>query len=481
MISELAGILSADRIITDVEMLRKYSTDLSFAQGAAPQAIVEPVSTEELQKLVRWANERKVALTPVSSGEPHFRGDTVPAHGGIVVDLRRMNRILRLDRRNRVALIEPGVTFAQLLPELKKEGLRLLMPPCPRGNKSVVASCLERTPGTMPRFHIDISEPLLCLEVVFGTGDVFKTGEAAGPGSIEEQWQLTKVQKWDAGPGQVDLRRLVQGAQGGLGIVTWGSIRCEVMPSIQKLLVFPVKDPAGAVDFVQRITRRKLGDEILLLNDADLAAMLGGTAKPDRIKGSLPPWALFVAVAGLDILPEERVSYQEADITEIARQFGLAPVAELAGVDGNRLLDLLNSPSPEPYWKLRGKGASTDVFFLTTLDKAPGFVDLVCQSAEAGGYRSRDIGVYVQPIQQGRGCHCEFTFPYSPEDADEVARLNENLRSVVQAVAKGGGFFSVLSHPWTDALQKDAASQEAVRKVKGIFDPSNIMNPGKIA
>ena len=67
-----------------------------------------------------------------------------------MVDLGRMNKILRIDRRNRMVVIEPGVTYAQLQPELAKEGMRITPPLYPRANKSVIASLLERQPTLIP-------------------------------------------------------------------------------------------------------------------------------------------------------------------------------------------------------------------------------------------------------------------------------------------------------------------------------------------
>ena len=130
-----------------------------------------------------------------------------------------------------MASFEPGVTFGELIPAVAKEGLRLNMPLRPRSTKSVVGSMLSREPVIMPHYHWDIADPIGSTEVVFGTGDMFRTGAAAGPGNIEEQ---------RAGPGasrkrRRDLRpcrwhRMLQGAQGTMGIVTWASARCELIP-----------------------------------------------------------------------------------------------------------------------------------------------------------------------------------------------------------------------------------------------------------
>ena len=144
-----------------------------------PWFVVKPKSMEEVRRIVTWANETDTRLVPVSSGAPHFYGDTVPSvPGGAIVDLSRMNAIKRIDRRNRIALIEPGVTYGQLQSELAKEGLRLSTPLLPRRNKSVVASLLERQPTIIPRYQYSMTEPLRNLGVVWGNGDILYTGEA---------------------------------------------------------------------------------------------------------------------------------------------------------------------------------------------------------------------------------------------------------------------------------------------------------------
>ena len=110
---------------------------------------------------------------PVSSGAPHFHGDTVPsAPGAVMLDLRRMDKILRVDRRNRMVVIEPGVTYPQLQAALAAQGMRVTPPLLPRANKSVVASLLERQPTLIPRYNFDLPEPLRDCGVVWGSGEV---------------------------------------------------------------------------------------------------------------------------------------------------------------------------------------------------------------------------------------------------------------------------------------------------------------------
>ena len=182
-------------VADDPTLLASFASDISFAPSCSPQLIVYPETRADVQSIVQQANVSGTALVPVSSGPPHFRGDTVPAHGGIIVDFSRMRRIRKIDSIERYAMIEPGVTYGELVPTLRAHGLRLNMPLLPRANKSVVASLLEREPTLVPKYQYDYLDPLLTVEVVYGTGDDFRTGSACGPGTVETL-KADKVNPW---------------------------------------------------------------------------------------------------------------------------------------------------------------------------------------------------------------------------------------------------------------------------------------------
>ncbi|MCX5868629.1 MAG: FAD-binding oxidoreductase [Proteobacteria bacterium] len=479
---QLKKIFGAGRVINDPTVLKQYAGDLSFSPAKSPDFVVRPDRAEEVKALIKWANRTATPLVPVSSGPPHFRGDTVPGHGGVVVDLSGMKKILRLDRRNRVAMIEPGVTFQELKPEVEKQGMKLMMPLVPRATKSVIGSCLEREPILVPKYHWDMSDPLCCTEVIFGTGDLFRTGAAAGPGTLEEQWASGQAQKSPLGPGQSDLFRVVQGAQGTLGILTWATVRLELLPSIQKVYLAGGQKVEEFIDLVYGMQRLKLGDECLILNRMDLAAIL--ETKPAAIKklmAGFPPYILIFVVAGYDRFPEERVDYQTNDIMALARKHGVQPVTGLPGVDGGKLLRAISGPSAEPYWKLRPRGNCADIFFLTTLDRTPGFIKVMSEVLEKTGFPASDLGVYLQPIQQGRSCHLEFSLAFAPDDPAEVSRARATFDRASEALLKQGAFFSRPYGTWAEMIRnQDAESVAALQKVKKIFDPNKVMNPGKL-
>ena len=90
---ELVKIVGSGNVISRQKVLEEYSRDSSFAPRMKPRCVVKPGNIDEVQEIVSWANDTLTPLVPVSSGPPHFRGDTVPGVGGaVVVDLSRMKR-----------------------------------------------------------------------------------------------------------------------------------------------------------------------------------------------------------------------------------------------------------------------------------------------------------------------------------------------------------------------------------------------------
>ena len=151
---KLVKIVGADNVNDEKSMLEEFSKDMSFVNSIRPVCVAKPNNSDDIQKIVNLANETLTPLVPVSSGPPHFRGDTVPGTGGaIVLDLSGMKRIVLVDRARRVTMVEPGVTFGELIPEVRKEGLRLNLPLLPRKSKSVIGSILEREPVIMPKYQ----------------------------------------------------------------------------------------------------------------------------------------------------------------------------------------------------------------------------------------------------------------------------------------------------------------------------------------
>ena len=486
MIAEdkLVEIVGAGNINREQAMLKEYSRDMSFVNAVKPECVVKTRNMADIEEIVKLANETLTPLVPVSSGPPHFRGDTVPGIGGaVIVDLSGLKKIIRIDRTNRVAMFEPGVTFDELIPAVAKEGLRLNLPLLPRKSKSVAGSLLEREPVVMPKYHWDIGDPLACVEVIFGTGDMFRTGAAAGPGTLEEQWAAGGAQKEAAGPSAFSLYRVIQGAQGTMGIVTWASARCELIPGLEEPFLIGSSKLDKILEMVHWLIRLRLANECFVLNNSNLATIMAKKWPDDyrELKDTLPSWVLFFNIAGYEYLADERVGGQINDMKEIAQRVDLEPVQAIGEVSAYELLEVVKRPSTEPYWKLRHKGACHDIFFLTIYENLPGLLDTMYDEAHGVGYPTSEMGIYLQPVVQGTNCHCEFNLFYNREDQSESDRVKELSARVTTSLMAKGAFFS---RPYgTSArtiINRDAATVAALKKVKSILDPGNIMNPGKL-
>jgi hypothetical protein len=480
---KLEKIVGAGNLSIEQDILDEYSCDMSFVNRVRPACVVRPKKAEDIQKIINIANETQTALVPVSSGPPHFRGDTVPFSGGsVVVDLKHMKKVIFVDRPRRVAMIEPGVTFGELIPLAKKEGLRLNMPLLPRKSKSVIGSMLEREPVLMPGYQWDISDPLACTGLYFGNGNEFRTGQAAGPGTVEEQWKVGGVQKAPYGPGTASLHRLIQGSQGTMGIVTWASLRCELLPCAEESFLVGSSGLEKVLELSHWLVRLRMVTECFILNRAGIAAVFSEKAGDFQvIKDSLPEYILFYTLAGYNYFPEERISSNIKDISKMTQQFGLDPVKSIGAVSANRMLKMVQHPSGEPYWKLRYKGACQDIFFLSIYQRLEGQIDAMKSMADKAAYPVSDVGIYIQPIVQGTGYHCEFNIYYDPENSVEEDRVRNLSSSAIKCLMDKGAFFS---RPYGDEarmiLNRDSATINALHKLKKIFDPNNIMNPGKV-
>ncbi len=482
--AELAEIVGTDNAIFEGPLLKEYSKDMSFAHPVKPACVLKPKNAEEVSRIINLARETLTPLVPVSSGQPHFRGDVIPGTGGaVIVDLSDMKRIIHIDRKNRVVMFEPGVNFGGLASAIAGKGLRLNMPLLPRRSKSVVGSLLEREPVLMPKYHWDISDPLACTEVIFGTGEQFRTGAAAGSGTLEEQWAAGGAQKEAAGPSASSWYRLIQGSQGTMGIVTWASARCELMPSLEEPFFVGSSHLEKLLEAVHWLLRLRLVNECLVLNNTNLALIMAANShqKYSRTKEDLPPWILFFNIAAYDFLPGERIKGQTEDMRELAQRLGIDPVKALSGITAERFLKLIQHPSDEPCWKMNYKGGCHDIFFLTIFDKLPNLIQTMYSAAAAADYPGTDLGIYLQPIVQGVNCHCEFNLFYNYQDPAEANNIRDLSISATKKLLSQGAFFS---RPYGECtsliMNRDAATVNALKKVKAIVDPLNIMNPGKL-
>ena len=474
----LAEIVGAENVSDEQALLKKYSCDRSLEPPAKPSFIVFPRATEQVSRLVKLANEELLPVIPASSGS-HSYGCTIPRMGGMVVDLSGLKEILKIDHRNRAARIEPGVTYDELQSALNNEGLRALMPLLPRKDQSVLTAHLEAHPMMIPEFNY--SEPLYTAEIVMPGGEIFRTGSAAS--GTPETIQTDMVGPW--GPG-FDWNRLYTRCQGTLGIVTWANIMAEPLPTKQKIYFTPGRTINDLITFTYNVQRRWLGYECFILNKVDLALMLAEKIPDDytALKQKLPEFIQVFCIAGLKRFPDERIAYQEADYFAAAQEAGVQPqlsVPEVPQAAAFFSRNLSRCWDREVYWKDAYKGASADIFFITTMDRAAQYIAEMQQVAVAHDYPVTDLGVYLQPIENGRVAHLEFNIFYNPVDTRECSRIEKLHAAASERMYAVGAVFTRAYGKWAEMVNsRNAVQYQAAKMIKETLDPKNIMNPGKL-
>lgn len=478
---KLLEAVGAERFSDAPEVLEAYSKDFSLAPQGAPDYVVKPKDAQGVQKVIKLANEHRLPVVPISSGA-HFHGATIPRRGGIVLDLSGMSQILEVDELNRRVRIEAGVTWEQLTGALEKKGFRMIMPLLPHPRRSVVIDWLEREVPTNTVY--DYGEPLQSMEVVWPNGEIFRTGSASVAGYPDSPSKGANP----SGPG-LDFYRLLQGAQGTMGVVTWANLKIEYIPKIDKVLFAPVPDLNYAIDFLYRVLRLRIIQECLLLSNINLAAIAARDLPRDleKLRASLPPWTLILVMSGMQRRPKEQLRYEEEALYKLVMsefpKISLADKLPGLSASGGEFLPLLRQPWPDKatYWKNRGKGACQSLFFITKPLLASKFIEKVKEVAAKVNYPQADIGVYLQPIEHNRACHLEFNFFYDPNNNAEVEKIKKLYHDAAPILLEEGALFT---RPYGELAKlvygKAAGYMAMLKRVKKLFDPNNIMNPGNL-
>lgn len=473
MLKELSKIVGAENVFDDQDTLDRYAEDQSLNPPKKPSAVVKPRSTEDVQGLVKFANKTLTPLIPSSSGI-HFLGAALAEQGGIIVDLSGMNKILEIDTRNRKVKIEPGVTWHQLQSALQEHDQMALNPLFPHPLTSALTGSLEREPMLIPKY--EYGDPVLTMQLVLPTGDLFKTGSAADEhtdGAYPE------------GPG-IDFFRFIQGAQGTMGIVTWLNIKTEYRPKHQKVYFVAFNEMEDIADPVYKIQRRHVGNECFVLNKFLLASLLCDEYPKDfdKLMDELPAYTLILVIAGAARRSLERIAYEEETLMEIAADLNFQPqktVGGIAGLGSTMIGKLRNLSSNGDYWKNRYKNSTQDIFFITTMDRAQHYVDTALGYATCYGININETGIYMQPLERGRACHLSFSFPCDLSDEKDKGNIRNLYLELSGRLINEGAFFTRPYGPWADMVYSRATSYTAtLKEIKKVFDPNNILNPGKL-
>jgi FAD/FMN-containing dehydrogenase len=468
--SELPRLPKGISVSRDPTALKAFAQDSSGRRGAVPKAIVRPKTEQDVRSIVSWARANSVPLVPVSSSTgPRRRGDTVTTRDSVILDLSEMRRIIHVDGEDALAIIEPGVTFPELDEALRPHGLRSFRPLVARPSKSVLAAFLEREPATVPGRSWDSSDPLAAMQIVLGDGKLFHTGSGALPGTLEENLERGNRPVLGVGPLHTDFGRVIQGAQGALGIVTWASIYCQRIPARERPLFISADRIEPLVEVAYTLLRRRPGGQLFLVNARQLAMLFADNSQDlDRIAAALPAWVLYFEVSAPDYFADEAMEFQLADVEADVRRAGAQISAQLGEIAACQV-----RPRQESGQILPCEGAAEirrEVLCLGQLNALPKLLG----NLPAG--LADQAAIHVQPMVHGVTAQLTLTFMAAKADEDGCDR---SARDVAESLASAGAFFSRPYHPWAELpFAADPAIAKQLSRVKGFFDPDGILQPG---
>src|SRR5664280_3031504 len=227
------------------------------ASPVRPLAVVRPGSTEEVAAIVRAAATEGVPLTPRGSGTG-LSGGCIPVEGGVVVSFERMRRILEIDTANHVAVVQPGVTLAELDDALAPHGR--IYPAFPGEQSASLGGNVATNAGGMRAVKYGVTRHhVLGIEAVLGTGEVITAGG-----------------RFVTSTSGYDLTQLIIGSEGTLALVTEATLRLHPRPEHQATLLAPFATLEQIAAVIPAIVARGVGP--LLVEYIDLLSMAGITA-----------------------------------------------------------------------------------------------------------------------------------------------------------------------------------------------------------
>ncbi len=451
LISELERIVGKEFVSTNTEELFIYSRDPGTMPPSFPDVVVMPEQSAQVQGIILAAKKHGVPVVPMGAGLV-LSGLTRPLRGGIVVDMKRMNRIIEVNPASRYAVVEAGVSEGMLAAYLKKHhpDLKHSMPDAPPsatigGNVAIHGSGHLSVAGG---FHSDM---LTGMEVVLPTGEVVKTGTC----SVSMGW-------FGRAP-LPDLSGLFLGWFGTTGIITKLGIKLYPAYKYTDLLLFVCKEAELMPGVISRLTRAQAAE--------DMTAWM--TPKPLWARGFLHINIIFSAdtVKALRF-KRDLLRYTLKDIME-EKKAGFMPL-------------------PPPQKKRFLKIPSPDLSRFADVKKGGGFeyvgaimpIDAFPDAYKKGLSIAQELGVTwsmgARIIGAGHAMMFFWAYAFNRADQDDVARAQKALEATNEAALDLGGIPWKAEAPAQDMIlsRMDPGAKGLIKRVKEMLDPAHIMNPG---
>ncbi|QQO10873.1 FAD-binding oxidoreductase [Breznakiella homolactica] len=455
---ELRGILGSGNVLVDEEKIEAYSHDETDAAeyGHMPEAVVFPLTAEQVAQVVKLANRERIPVTPRGAGSG-LSGGAIPQLGGIVVSLEKMNRLLELDKENMVAVVEAGMVTNDLAQTVQDEGLFFAGYPMSLQTCVIGGNIAENAGGGKAVKYGVTGRYVLGLELVTPTGDIVNLGG--------------KLSKDVSG---YDLKSLVVGSEGTLGIVTKAIIKLIGYPAAKSDLLVLFKTPKEAIDLVPVILSKGLTPTSIEFMD-----QLSIITSCRYLNESLPyEKAGAMLLIELDGTNPDQIEMDLIDIGRLCEEKGAIEV--YVAEDRNNI---------ERIWNVRRNIAEAFKVFspvqsLEDIVVPPSRIPEIIPELEKLGKKYR---VQIPCYGHAGDGNLHATLVKDPDMSMEEWKKNEVqcLEELYEITEKLGGKISGehgIGLKRKTFLKEliDPVELDLMKAIKRAWDPNNIMNPGKI-
>jgi glycolate oxidase len=455
-ISFFSNLLGEKYVLCDSENLDRCASDETEDLHYLPEVVLQPGLVEEVSAIMKYCNDQVIPVTPRGAGTG-LSGGALPVFGGVVLDMKRFNKILHVDKRNFQVTTEPGVITQELQEHLKAEGLFYPPDPASKGSCFIGGNVSENSGGPRAVKYGVVKDYVLNLEVVLPNGEVIWTG--------------ANVLKNATG---YNLTQLVVGSEGTLCIIT--RIVLRLIPAVKHdlLLLVPFRSAVQACEAVNAIFLAGYTPSALEFMERDALewsmrfVQATGIHLPADIAAHL-----LIEVDGNHM--EELCRDAEA-ISQIVQQYD---IDEVLFADSHEQKQML--------WTLRrkvGEAVKSNSIYKeedTVVPRAelPELLQIIKSLGREFGFHSVCYG------HAGDGNLHVNIVKDNMSDADWNEKLPQGIRRLFKEVVRMGGTISgehgigLVQRDYMD-IAFNPVQMALMRQIKQLFDPKGILNPGKI-
>ena len=449
-------ILEDKYVLADEDNLNRCASDQTEDLHYLPEIVLQAGTTEEVSSIMKYCNAHNIPVTPRGAGTG-LSGGALPVFGGVLLDMKRFNKILHVDKRNFQVTTEPGVITQELQEHLKAEGLFYPPDPASKGSCFIGGNVAENSGGPRAVKYGVVKDYVLNLEMVLPNGEIIWTG--------------ANVLKNSTG---YNLTQLVVGSEGTLGIIT--KIVLRLIPAVKHdlLLLVPFRSAVEACAAVNAIFLAGYTPSALEFMERDALewsmkyVQSQGVNLPEDIAAHL-----LIEVDGnhMDEL------YRDAEaISQIVQQYD---IDEVLFADSHEQKQML--------WTLRrkvGEAVKSNSIYKeedTVVPRAelPELLQIIKDLGREYGFQSVCYG------HAGDGNLHVNIVKGEMSDDDWKHKLPQGIRKLFKEVVRMGGTLSgehgigLVQREYMD-IAFNKVQMGLMQQIKDVFDPNGILNPGKI-